>query len=128
MGVERKMIESIFAELQRIGETGNRQAFVELFAEECTFLNSMLDQPIRGRDALQSLTESWPGFVNRPEWVAIDGNRLVFGWNERQIGVPETEPAYRGISTFVFDDDGLVTAYEAFFDPAKVAAAAAARQ
>jgi hypothetical protein len=34
-------------------------------------------------------------------------------------------PAYRGISTFVFDDDGLVTSYEGMFDTAAVAAATA---
>ena len=47
------------------------------------------------------------------------------GWNERQEGQRADSPAYRGISTWVFDDDGLVASYEGFFDPAAVAAATA---
>jgi hypothetical protein len=61
--------------------------------------------------------------VNRPEWAVIDGNRLVVGWNERQVSMADDAPPYRGISTFVFDDEGLVRDYEGMFDTAAVAAA-----
>ncbi len=57
----------------------------------------------------------------RMPWVVIDGNRLAVGWNERQEGMADDAPAYRGISTFVFDDDGLIASYEGMFDTAAVA-------
>jgi len=66
-----------------------------------------------------------PVIMNVTEWVAIDGNRLVVGWNERKEPMREDAAPYRGISTFVFNDDGLVAAYEGMFDPAKVASALA---
>ena len=126
MGIDRAKIEAAYAKLRRVSESGDASGFVDLFAEDCSFINSMLDEPVRGRGALRSLTADWPRFVNRHEWVAIDGNRLVVGWNERQGGQRAESPAYRGISTWVFDDDGLVVSYEGFFDPAEVAAATAA--
>ena len=60
-----------------------------------------------------------------PEWVVIEGNRLVFGWNERQETMRQEAPPYRGISTFVFDDDGRIASYEGMFDTAQVAAVTA---
>ena len=60
--------------------------------------------------------------MNREEWRAIDGNRLVIGWNERRYDGPE-DAIYRGISTFVFDDQGRVRTYEGMFDTAALAAA-----
>jgi hypothetical protein len=64
--------------------------------------------------------------MNRTEWAVIDGNRLVTGWNERQVGMRRDAPSYRGFSTFVFNDDGLIASYEGMFDTAAVAAALAA--
>jgi hypothetical protein len=58
--------------------------------------------------------------VNRLEWVVVDGNRLVCAWNER---LRTDAPVYRGFSTFVFNDDGLIASYEGMFDTAAVAAA-----
>ena len=55
----------------------------------------------------------------------IEGNRLAVGWNQRQQSMPADRPPYRGISSFVFDDDGLVKSYEGIFDTAAVVAALA---
>ena len=78
------------------------------------------------REALRSLFAAWPSkVVNRPEWVVVDGNRLVVAWNERNSEVRADAPTYRGFSTFVFNDDGLVASYEGMFDTAAVAAATA---
>ncbi len=125
MGIDRAKIEAALAEIRRTGDDGDWSGWADLFAEDGTFINSMLQEPIRGRDALRSLTASWPEVVNRVEWMVIDGNRLVIGWNERQAGMRSDAPAYRGISTFVFNDDGLVASYEGMFDTAAVAAATA---
>ena len=125
MGIERAQIEAIFAKIREVGVHGDYNKLVDLFAEDGTFLNSMLPAPLQGREALRRMVAEWPPVDNRPEWWAIDGNRLIFGWNERQEGMGADAPAYRGISTYVFDDDGLVKSYEGMFDTAAVAAATA---
>ena len=125
MGINRAKIEAAHAEFRRVGDSGDWSGLADLFAEGGTFINSTLSEPIRGREALRSYAVQWPKVVNRSEWLVIDGNRLVFGWNERQEGMRADAPAYRGISTFVFDDDGLIASYEGMFDTAAVAAATA---
>ena len=123
MAADRTLIEKTFAALRERTDEGDWNAWVELFAEDCTFLNSMLTEPIKGRAALRAFATAWPRVVNRPEWTAIEGDRLVVGWNERQETMADDAAPYRGISTFVFGDDGLVRAYEGMFDTAAVAAA-----
>lgn len=125
MGTDRAKIEAAFAESRRIVESGDWSGFAELFAEDGTFVNSVLPEPLRGREAIRRMAESWPKVVNNAEWVVIEGNRLVVGWNERQESMPADRAPYRGISTFVFDDDGLVASYEGIFDTAAIAAALA---
>ena len=125
MGIEHGKIEAAYAEIRRLTDIGDWNGWADLFAEDGTFVNSMLAEPICGRAALRSFAASWPKFENRAEWVAIDGNRLVLGWNERQEGMRSDAPAYRGFSTFVFNDDGLIASYEGMFDTAAVAAATA---
>ena len=102
-------------ELQDVGDV---DGIVELFAEDCTFMMPVLREPLRGREALRhNVQRSWPKAVTHTEWTAIDGNRLVCVWNWRGEGWPDDTPLLRGISTFVFNDDGLVQDYEDFFDP-----------
>jgi len=125
MGIDRGKIEAAYVEIRRITDSGDWSGWADLFAEDGTFINSLLEEPICGREALRSFAAHWPKVVNRPEWVGIDGNRLAVGWNERQDGMRSDAPAYRGISTFVFNDDGLVASYEGMFDTAAVAAATA---
>ena len=121
MGAERGRIEAAYEELRRLNERHDWDGWADLFAADATFVNSMLEEPVRGREAIRSMASSWPTtLVNRHEWVAIDGDRLVIAWNERQH---EDAPSYRGFSTFVFDDDGLIESYEGMFDTAAVTAA-----
>ena len=126
MGIERGKIEAVHAEIRRLVDIGDWNGWADLFAEDGTFVNSIHAEPICGREALRSVAvASWPRFENRVEWVAIDGNRLVYGWNERHEGMRADAPAYRGVSTFVFNDDGLIASHEGMFDTAAVAAATA---
>jgi len=126
MGIERAQIEGLFEKVKEANDQEDYSRFLELFADDCTFINSALSEPVRGRVALSRLVALWPRVVNQVEWWSIDGNRLTFGWNERQQGMRPDTPAYRGFSTFVFNDDGLVATYEGMFDTAAVAAATAA--
>jgi hypothetical protein len=99
------------------GEVGG---IVELFAEDVSFMMPVLPEPLRGRDALrENVEETWPEATTGIEWFAVDGNRLVCAWNWRGKGDgwPDDAPLLRGVSTFVFGEDGLVTGYEDWFDP-----------
>lgn len=98
-------------------DVGDRDGIVELFAPDCTFMMPILAGPIRGRDQLREHVEMWPTAATQTEWVAIDGNRLVCTWAWREEGAPREIPVLRGVSTFVFNEDGLIQDYEDFFDP-----------
>jgi hypothetical protein len=98
-------------------DVGDVDGIVELFADDCTFMMPILAEPIRGREPLRAHVTAWPKATTNTEWVAIDGNRLVCAWNWRGEGWPEDLPLLRGVSIFLFDDDGLIQDYEDFFDP-----------
>jgi hypothetical protein len=100
--------------LQDVGDVDNQ---IALFAEDCTFMMPILPAPLRGRAALRKSVEMWPKAVTVAEWVAVDGNRLVAAWNWRGEGQPDDTPLLRGVSTFVFNVDGLIQEYEDWFDP-----------
>lgn len=121
MAIARKQLEDVYAEIRHVTDTCDWKRWPELFAEGATFVNSAMEEPVRGKEALRSLAAEFPTtLVNHAEWVALDGNRIVMGWNERMA---PGAPVYRGVSIFVIDDDGLATSYEGVFDPAVVAAA-----
>ena len=99
-------------------DVGDVNGIVELFAEDCTFMMPVLAEPIRGRAALRENVKGWPKAITNTEWVAIEGPRLVCAWNWRGAdGWPDDVPLLRGVSTFIFNDDGLIQEYEDFFDP-----------
>lgn len=118
MALPRDRVEATYARVRSAMDANDWDAFVDQFAEDATFVNSVLPEPIRGREALRAFARHWPRVVNRPEWMVIEGNRLAVGWNERQETMPPEMPPYRGISTFEFDDAGRVRAYEGIFDTA----------
>jgi hypothetical protein len=120
--VPRSIVEATLATSRTATDAGDWDAFVDCFAENGRFMNSVLPAPIEGREAIRTFAKTWPRVVNREEWRTIDGARLAIGWNERHYDAPE-DALYRGISTFVFDADGLILDYEGMFDAAKVTAA-----
>jgi nuclear transport factor 2 (NTF2) superfamily protein len=83
-----------------------------------------MNKPVVGRDAISKLASQWPEVENIREWRIIEGNRMAVGWRERarqkngQMG-----GWYRGISTFVFDANGLIENYEGMFNLEAIRAA-----
>ena len=76
----------------------------------------ILTEPMRSRAELREHAETWPQAITNMEWVTVDGPRLVCAWNWRgKVGRRRRRCC--GVSTFVFNDDGLIQDYEDFFDP-----------
>jgi hypothetical protein len=123
MALDRTEIEAVLEKFHELLADGDTEAWGKLFSEDCQFRTSFTPEPIIGRDQLRVLAASWPKVVNQHEWYAIDGNRLVLAWNERLLSMKESTPPYRGMSTVVFDESGLIREYEGVFDTAAVAAA-----
>jgi hypothetical protein len=118
-------MESVLVVCQGMWRSGDCTGYADLFASNGTFTNPVLESPVRGREAIRTLSATFPQLENQTEWLSIDGNRLVFGWSERQMEMRADAPSYRGFSTYVFNDDGLIASYEGMFDPAAVEAATA---
>ncbi len=123
MALDRTEIEAVLESFHELLANGDTDTWAELFSEDCQLRTSFTPEPIIGRDQLRVLANSWPKVFNQHEWYAIDGNRLVLGWNERLPSMKESTPPYRGMSTLVFDESGLICEYEGVFDTAAVIAA-----
>ena len=98
-------------------DDGDVGGIVELFSDDCVFAMPVLGEPLRGRDELRAFVESWPKAETAIERLTVEGDRLTCAWNWRGEGFPDDTPLLRGVSTFVFDADGLITEYEDWFDP-----------
>lgn len=113
-----KMLETYRA-MQKGFEVRDIDAIMANFAENCIFMNTVLREPIRGREALRAALSGRTGGVNREEWLIVEGNRIATGWSEQPRTPPGAAqaPIFRGISTFVFNEEGLILRYEGMFDP-----------
>ena len=123
MALDRSEIVAVLEAFHERLAHGDTDAWDELFSEDCQFRTSFTPEPIIGRNQLRAFAASWPKIFNQHEWYAIDGNRLVLGWNERQASMKQSTPPYRGISTLLLDGSGLIHEYEGVFDTVAVAAA-----
>ena len=120
MTLERDAIEAAFAAYREHSDRGDWNAWVDLFSEDCSFSAPYLTESIKGRENLRAFAAGWPNVTNRPEWVAIDGNRLVFAWNTRNDRMPSRASSFRGVTTLAFDANALICEFEEWFDTAAV--------
>ena len=117
MIVNRDAMIDVAKRAMQYQDVGNVEAQLALYAQDCSFKMPTTPVPMQGLGELRKSIEQWPKAVTQPEWFAIDGNRLVTAWNWRGEGWPEDLPLLRGVSIFVFNDEGLIQHYEDFFDP-----------
>ncbi len=121
---DRETIDAAVAQIDEYWSVGDMQSWVGMFAEDASFVNSAMTKPVVGRDAIGKLASQWPEVENIREWRVIEGNRMAIGWRERarkkdgQMG-----GWYRGMSTFVFDSNGLIKTYEGMFNMQAIRAA-----
>ncbi len=120
----RDVIDSTFTEMHRFGGVGDYESWIEFLAEDATFVNSALPEPIVGRAAILEAAKMWPRIENVIEWKVIEGERVAIAWRERQIRENgEKSGWYRGFSSFVFNGNGEVQEYEGMFNLLSIKAA-----
>ena len=113
----RETIDATAAKMEEFSAAGDMSSWAGFFSKNAKFSNSVLPEPVVGRDAIVEMTKSWPTFENEIEWRVIEGSRMVIGWREHQLYEDGgTSDWYRGMSTFVFNENGEVEAYEGVFD------------
>jgi hypothetical protein len=106
--------------MRGVADACDWNAFADLFAEEATSATSQLPEPLCRRENIRTFSGAWPStIVDHAEWVAIDGNRLVLGCNERLWA---DAPAHRGFPTLAFNHEGLIESYEGMLDTVAVVA------
>jgi SnoaL-like domain len=115
--VDRNVMIAVVETVTERQDVGDVDGIVELFAPDCTFMMPVLGEAIRGHGPLREHVTTWPKAATTNEWIAVDGNRLVCGWSWRGEGWPDDTPLLRGVSTYLFNEDGLIQDYEDFFDP-----------
>ena len=120
----RDVIDSTFAKMYRFGSVGDYESWVEFLAEDATFVNSALSEPIVGRAAILEAARMWPRIENVIEWKVTEGGRMAIAWRERQIlESGKMSGWYRGFSSFVFNGNGEVQEYEGMFNLLSIKAA-----
>ncbi len=122
VAITREIIKSIYEEMWHCINSGDWDKWLEYYSQNCTFLNSALDESVEGKRSLSDLAKTFPSVINTPDWFAIDDQRLVVSWRERPTGAAENL-AYRGVSSFYFDSDGKISDYVGTFNMLEVAKA-----
>ena len=120
--MDRKTVESLFEGYWSLLNEADWICLLDYFSEDCSFTNSAMDSVVSGKDQLKKVAESWPAVENIPDWHSIDGRRLVVSWKERPLGQDEATP-YRGVSSFLLDDQGKIQDYVGTFNMQEVIAA-----
>ena len=115
--MEREKMIEVAKKAMYFQDIGDQASQLKLYAEDCTFMMPHIPEPLRGLDQLRGNVANWPKSTTEAEWFVAEGNKVVMGWNWRGEGWPEGTPLNRGMSLFVFNDEGLICEYEDFFDP-----------
>ena len=118
---------AIYATLAKMGKfaaANDYRSWAGFFADDATFINSALEEPVVGRDAIVEFAGTWPPAESVIEWRVTENGRIAIGWRERrQVESGKMSGWYRGFSTFVFNGDGEVQAYEGMFNLLSIKAA-----
>ncbi len=119
--------ETIYATLANMGKfsaANDFRSWAGFFADDATFINSALEGPVVGRDAIVEFAGTWPPAETVIEWRVTENGRMAIGWRERrQLESGKMSGWYRGFSTFVFNGEGEVQEYEGMFNLLSIKAA-----
>lgn len=121
----RHTIDATVTKIEEYWSADDMQSWASLFSDDAIFVNSWLSEPVIGRASIKQMASQWPKLENVSEWRVIEGDRMVVGWRERAyLKSGKWGGWYRGMSTFVFDQNGHIKAYEGVFNVEAVKAAA----
>jgi hypothetical protein len=120
----REVIDSNFTKMYPFAAIGDYESWAAFLAEDASFANSALPEPIVGRAAFLEAARMWPQIENVIEWKVIDGERMVIAWRERQqLENGSMSGWYRGFSSLLFNCNGEVQEYEGMFNLLSIKAA-----
>ena len=117
--MDREAMVDVAMEVIARQDTQEVDGIVELFSRGRELHDARARRAAQGREALrQNVLHGWPESTTEVEWTTVEGNRLTLCWRWQGKGEEFAgAPPLRGVSTFVFDDNGLVAEYEDWFDP-----------
>ena len=122
--LSREIIDATTTKMLSFALVGDWQSWARFLAEDATFDNSQLKEPVVGRDAISEFAKTFPQIENVIEWKVIEGKRIAFAWRERQkMKNGMWSGWYRGFSTFAFNGKGEVQEYEGMFNLLSIASA-----
>ncbi len=120
----RDLIVATNKKMASFSAAGDYRSWAGFFAEDATFTNSALPEPVVGREAIVEFAGTWPPAESVIEWRVIENGRMVIGWRERRpLDNGKTSGWYRGFSTFLFNAKGEVQEYEGMFNLVSIQAA-----
>jgi uncharacterized protein (TIGR02246 family) len=117
----RPEVEAAFTAYIAKREEGDWDAFCDLFTEDATYVEHEFGTFV-GREAIRA----WMVPTMAPladwtfptEWVAIDGDRVVFCWQNRMPNPDGRAEPYQfaGVTNLVYAGDGLWSLEEDFYN------------
>lgn len=120
----REVIDATNAKMLSFATAGDYKSWAGFFAEDATFTNSALLEPVVGRDAIVELAGTWPPLEHVIEWRVIEDGRMAIGLRERRrLEGGKTSGWWRVFGTYVFNGKGEVQEYEGIFNLLSIKAA-----
>ena len=109
-------------------ETGDIDRATAGYAPDAVLHDPVGDPPYRGREEIRAHSLANRGAVRvsefRPDRILVSGDRAAVDWHTLCHRPDGAEIAFRGISFLTFDQRGLMTLVEVFFDRSRLPAAA----
>jgi steroid delta-isomerase len=108
-------------------ETGDIDRATAGYAPDAVLHDPVGDPPYRGHEEIRAHSLANRGAVRvsefRPDRIIVSGDRAAVDWHTLCHSPDGTEIAFHGISFLTFDQRGLMTLVEVFFDRSRLTGA-----
>lgn len=105
--------------------TGDREAFLGLFARDAVWHDPVGADPHIGHEGIGAFWDTTQSMADR---ITLDVDRIVVGGNEAMMvfrivaRVGDGAMGFEAVETFEFGDDGRITLAKAYWDPSDATA------
>jgi steroid delta-isomerase len=117
-------MENTIREIFHAIEVGDIDRATAGYAPDAVLHDPVGDPPYHGHEEIRAHSLANRGAVRvsefRPDQVIVGGNRAAVDWHTLCHGPDGAEIAFRGISFLTFDQHGLMTLVETFFDRSRL--------